>query len=1420
MSAGVFALGALASVLAALAVSAAPALAATGNAYRAQSTGSETAAGGFPSPAGLAVTAGGDVYVDAGGEVIDEFGSSGGGTPLMEITPSEAPEGSFSGAGAIAVNGSGDLFVTNPDNSVYVFNSAGKYESQFDGAETKGGYFSDAGVAVDMSSGDVYVSDAYHKVVDEFEHTGTGYEYKLIKEFNGEDTKAKSFSPIDDGNNPTGSGLAVNTAGDLYVIDSEHDVVDEFAPSGALLEEFASSSGFSPEAVAVAPSGEVYIADHTEEHGEEHAVVNSFSSAGAYLSQFEGAATPQAYFPRVSGLAVGAVNEEVYVDAGRQDVVDIFSKPVAVPVVTTGAPSEEQKTSVKLTGTIEPTGGLEASCQFLLYGADYGNPVTVPCVPAGPFSSLNEVQAEVTGLEEEEVYDYRLEGTTSNGVSSGEQKQVKTLGRVVQPPTVSLEPITTFTQNTATFSGEVNPNEVATTYHFEYSADGMHWTQLADQSAGEGTSAVPVTEAVTGLTGNTTYHVRLVAVSTCPRRTSGCGTNTAEETFKTLAGPPKILGSGAADVTSGEATLLATIYPEGQPSTTYRFEYGPTETYGTTVPAGEGHIGVAPTQVTQVITGLMPDTTYHFRVVASNGVGSPAVTADRTFRTYSASQASSGCPNEQVRSESDVNPQTGVPFSLQLPECRAYEMVSPTVKNGAPVSSNPFESIGTGSTVARVGAEGSTVTVRSSGIWPGGEQPANNDELATGAAEGVQYKIVRGVSGWEFKPEVPSNLRVFDNGLLPNPGDMGPNGIWSGAGPAPAEALISHTFTPNLYLLESNGALAEIGPSVPIPARNILPSVKGSALRDENGEELGAGVGVEPVAASVDLSHMLFNVTDLRWPFDQSKISSSKPAIPSLYEYTGTGHTGEGKDVPTLVGVDNRAAQISQCGTRAAGYEGQEENRSEETGEPEARSISAAGSTVFFSALAGGCAGGGIGPAVNQLYARVGEPGPGAEVGKAVTVNVAGITECGTSDSCNVTEPVVYQGAATDGSRVFFTSEQPLVAGDTDSTSNLYECVLPGDSGGSLQRSGDVDPCPDLVRVSVPVSGGAEVQSVAAVSQDGSHVYFIAKGVLSGENAEHNVPIAGQDNLYVWEPGGRTAFIATLSSTAVKLGEAQATPDGEQLVFTSSADLTPDDTSTVAQLFLYEAQHETLIRVSKGQDGFNDDGNTTTDPASITAAYGDSYSGNGAAFASEGRRVISEDGSIVVFQSSAALTPQVHGGTRNVYMWRGGNVSLISDGTPAGEITGEGDAGLIGMDASGQNIFFATEARLVGQDKDELSDVYDARIDGGFPAPKVEECIGEACQGALPSSLGPVAPSSLSQNGEGNLAPAPAKSVSPPPPKPLTRAQRLAKALQACTRDKAKKKRTQCEATARKRFGVKHKAKKRKAGKRTGKGAK
>ena len=93
-----------------------------------------------------------------------------------------------------------------------------------------------------------------------------------------------------------------------------------------------------------------------------------------------------------------------------------------------------------------------------------------------------------------------------------------------------------------------------------------------------------------------------------------------------------------------------------------------------------------------------------------------------------------------------------------------------------------------------------------------------------------------------------------------------------------------------------------------------------------------------------------------------------------------------------------------------------------------------------------------------------------------------------------------------------------------------------------------------------------------ALSPDGSHAYFVAQGVLSATANEYGqLPQAGGDNLYVYQrdgafPDGHLAFIATLPGRPSTDdnnwntgGRANVTSDGRFLVFTSHADLTPDD---------------------------------------------------------------------------------------------------------------------------------------------------------------------------------------------------------------------------------------------------------------------
>ena len=71
-------------------------------------------------------------------------------------------------------------------------------------------------------------------------------------------------------------------------------------------------------------------------------------------------------------------------------------------------------------------------------------------------------------------------------------------------------------------------------------------------------------------------------------------------------------------------------------------------------------------------------------------------------------------------------------------------------------------------------------------------------------------------------------------------------------------------------------------------------------------------------------------------------------------------------------------------------------------------------------------------------------------------------------------------------------------------------------------------------RYAVQFKQRKEVQGVVRVSEDGSHVYFVAKGVLTASNREGHAPQAGAENLYVYEPdpalagGFHTVFVATL----------------------------------------------------------------------------------------------------------------------------------------------------------------------------------------------------------------------------------------------------------------------------------------------------
>jgi DNA-binding beta-propeller fold protein YncE len=188
-----------------------------------------------------------------------------------------------------------------------------------------------------------------------------------------------------------------------------------------------------------------------------------------------------------------------------------------------------------------------------------------------------------------------------------------------------------------------------------------------------------------------------------------------------------------AEVGASEAKLGALVNPGGI-QTSYRFEYGPTSAYGSTTPHPEGSVGegVESHAVWASASGLAPGSTYHYRVVASNELAPGGIAGpDQTFTTLTAEQAA--CPNEQLRGG----------FSARLPDCRAYELVTPPVKSSSQFNVAP--QVAYSSTVA---ADGEAVTLRAFEPRPGAP------------TAGEEYVATRGAGGWIAEDIMP--LESYD----------------------------------------------------------------------------------------------------------------------------------------------------------------------------------------------------------------------------------------------------------------------------------------------------------------------------------------------------------------------------------------------------------------------------------------------------------------------------------------------------------------------------------------------------------------------------------------------------------------------------------------------------------------------------------
>jgi len=319
---------------------------------------------------------------------------------------------------------------------------------------------------------------------------------------------------------------------------------------------------------------------------------------------------------------------------------------------------------------------------------------------------------------------------------------------------------------------------------------------------------------------------------------------------------------------------------------------------------------------------------------------------------------------------------------------------------------------------------------------------------------------------------------------------------------------------------------------------------------------------------------------------------------------------------------------------------------------------------------------------------------------------------------------VHYQGAeAAHGNRVIFTTRNSLVDADTDEANDLYLYDFTAPAGERLTLiSADGNPAaPEGAEVEEATSSGTG--GILAKSEDLRRVYFVAANqIVAGEPEE-----AGP-KLYLWDATGATphlTYIATLEAgdsgawrgRSVENGgvmkAARSSRDGRFVVFLSTAKLTSFDNEGAQEIYRYDAVSNALVCVSCVSDAF---------PATGYVGFNRGASGSDPPVNHLLKNT--SDSGQVFFETARGLLPRDSNGKIDVYEFEGGQLQLISSGT------GGTDSRFMDATPSGSDVFFVTGDQLVGWDRDDQIDAYDARVNGGLPEPPIPPppCEGDACQ--------------------------------------------------------------------------------------------
>jgi hypothetical protein len=860
-----------------------------------------------------------------------------------------------------------------------------------------------------------------------------------------------------------------------------------------------------------------------------------------------------------------------------------------------------------------------------------------------------------------------------------------------------------------------------TLYRFEYAKAGTAgscgegaagWSRAPSLEADVGNgSPVEVQAAVSNLDFEATYDFCLVAHT----QFNGAEALITGPPFTTHPTPPVVdtgMGIWSSPPATGPSLLLGGTVNPGHARTTYRFEYVPQSTYqadlaaigegfehaaAVPVPAAEAGRGVELVPVRESVAGLDPGIHYVFRLVATNETGT----------------------------------RRGAVHSVAPPNAsdRFYELVSAGSSWGS----------GTSGIVGDIAPDGDRAGFTALAFG----QPSSLPGV------GCSFLASRASEGWTVSFMGPEATSVKTSGTVACPGKIAADlesALW-------AESSFSE-----LERGEVKFGLVRLDGTRSTAFGPLVPLIRSGRFQEYSIE-----------GATPDLTSFVFTAKS-RVTFLPGEPMVSSSGSSNLYQVVGGGTASSTFRIVNRGSVPNASNPLGviggRCGAGLGGSVGT-------TGGVSTHAISDGGSAVYFSARPGEPQEGNCSStAPRRIFKRSnGE----------TTVEISA-SQCTPACSGSPAGDDTYQGASADGRIAFFTTNRQLVNSDTDSTNDLYvyDAGLP--EGHQLVQASAGETVG-----SHATGNGAKVLGVLDIAADGSRVYFVAEGVLSGENAEQKAPLPGQPNLYAYNhASGRTTYVGALDggvrvdSNGNDIGdpamlwslrgpngskEAYALPvegtgDGRFLLFTSFAELTTEDLDDAKDVYRYDAGSETMLCLScvgteASFDAVISPRPVTSDPDLARVAP-----------------PASADVSTVVFTTAEPLLPEDQNEGKNldctanandiqscdVYAWREGRLSLISGGTEAFGVTH--GISMSGISGDGRNVFFTTRAQLVAADTNNAIDVYDARVDGGFPVGAAQaRCTGsEECQGPTQASPAASQPGTATFAGSGNPA--------LPPPKP------------------------------------------------------